>query len=183
MEAEDPLSDLADIHLPDAVPFWPPAPGWWVLAALLLAGLCWLGWLQFRAWQRRQRMQAALNELASVYRTYNERPAEAGTNEAGLAFLHGCNEILKRVALEHYPVLAVARLNGREWLGFLDVHGNTNGFSAGAGQVLGDGSYRPRFDADVDAVQALCSDWIRLQYRKQDAAADDATDHGQGVTA
>lgn len=55
MEAEDPLSQLADIHLPADVSFWPPAPGWWVLAALLMCGLCLLGLVQFRRWQQRQR--------------------------------------------------------------------------------------------------------------------------------
>jgi hypothetical protein len=183
MEAEDPLSELADIHLPDAVPFWPPAPGWWVLAALLLAGLGWLLWLQFRVWQRKQCMHAALAELTRVYNSYNGRPADAGTNEAGLAFLHGCNEVLKRVALEHNPVLAVARLNGGEWLAFLDTKGNTNAFTSGAGQVLGDGSYRPRFNADVDAVHTLCSDWIRQQYRKPETESGHDARDGQGVTA
>jgi hypothetical protein len=183
MEAEDPLSDLADIHLPDAVPFWPPAPGWWVLAALVLAGLGWLLWLQFLAWQRRQRMQAALAELDRVYRACNDRAAGISANEAGLSFLHGCNEVLKRVALEHYPVLQVARLNGSDWLAFLDSRGSTDGFSAGAGRVLGDGSYRPRFDADVDAVHTLCTEWIRLHFRKQDEVKDEANHHEQGVTA
>ena len=34
METEDPLSQLADIHLPEAVSAWPPAVGWWLLAGL-----------------------------------------------------------------------------------------------------------------------------------------------------
>ena len=32
------LSQLRDIHLPEAVPWWPPAPGWWMLFALVIAG-------------------------------------------------------------------------------------------------------------------------------------------------
>ena len=30
---------LRDLHLPDAIGWWPLAPGWWVLIALSLLGL------------------------------------------------------------------------------------------------------------------------------------------------
>ena len=36
MDSEELLAQLADIHLPAEVSYWPPAPGWWVLALLLL---------------------------------------------------------------------------------------------------------------------------------------------------
>jgi len=38
----NPLDQLRDIHLPEAVSWWPLAPGWWllmVLTCLLLVGL------------------------------------------------------------------------------------------------------------------------------------------------
>ncbi|MDD9890866.1 MAG: DUF4381 domain-containing protein, partial [Gammaproteobacteria bacterium] len=38
MDSEELLAQLADIHLPGEISYWPPAPGWWVLAALLLLG-------------------------------------------------------------------------------------------------------------------------------------------------
>ena len=36
MNKPDPLAQLRDIHSPEAIPFWPPAPGWWVLALMAL---------------------------------------------------------------------------------------------------------------------------------------------------
>ena len=183
MEAEDPLSELADIHLPDAVTFWPPAPGWWLLAALILAALGWLLWQQYRLWQRRQRMKSALAALKVVHDNYNNRGAEIPANEAGLSFLYGCNEVLKRVALEHFPVLEVASLTGTPWLMFLDSHATEKGFCNGPAQVLGDGSYRPRFDADVEAVYQLCADWITTQYRRLDDKQNAQSPEATGVTA
>ena len=36
MPEENPLINLKDIHLPPAVAIWPPAPGWWIVAVVLL---------------------------------------------------------------------------------------------------------------------------------------------------
>jgi len=54
---------LRDIHLPEPVGWWPPAPGWWALLALALAGAAAWGWL---AWRRRTRVRrAALADTCS----------------------------------------------------------------------------------------------------------------------
>lgn len=47
----DPLAQLRDIHLPEAVGWWPPAPGWWLLTLLFLSALVYavLWWRQRRA--------------------------------------------------------------------------------------------------------------------------------------
>src|SRR5690606_21829206 len=104
MEAEDPLSQLADIHLPDAVTIWPPAPGWWVLAALVLVAAAFLCRHQLRRVLVRRRMNSALGELEQAYHTWQLR-AEQGvdTNQAGLDLLYGFNAVLKRVALVYFP--------------------------------------------------------------------------------
>ena len=32
-------SKLADIHLPEAIGFWPVAPGWWIVLALMILAI------------------------------------------------------------------------------------------------------------------------------------------------
>ena len=66
MNESDPLAQLRDIHLPEAIPLWPPAPGWWLLT--LSAILCLA--LIARFWLRRHRAriyrQEALKELDDI---------------------------------------------------------------------------------------------------------------------
>jgi MYXO-CTERM domain-containing protein len=165
MEAEDPLSELADIHLPDAVSMWPPAPGWWLLAALVLFALVLLCRQQLARLFLRRKLGVALNELERVYQTFQTRQQDAAArNQAGLDLLYGFNAILKRVALLYYADAAVPKLTGAAWLRFLDQQDQGSAFSNGAGQALGYGTYRPVFDADVQALHALCRRWIMQCY-------------------
>jgi hypothetical protein len=161
MEAENPLSELADIHLPEAVAFWPPAPGWWVLAALAVLALVLLYRRQLAHMFLRRRLGSALRELEDAYRAFQ---AAGEKNAAGLQLLQTFNAVLKRVALLHYPDPDLPRLSGRAWLRFLDTRIDSADFTVGAGQVLGDGVYRPVFDADVDALYALCRRWVEQSY-------------------
>ncbi len=175
MEAEDPLAQLADIHLPGEVPFWPPAPGWWMLAGVVLLSFVLIGRYYYLQGQTRRRMNSALYELDQVYRTWQEKfQVETARNQAGLDLLYGFNAILKRVALVYYPQTDVAKLTGTAWLRFLDSadhsadHKADQGkdFSEGPGKVLRDGSYRPVFSADVDALHTLTEKWIMKRYLK-----------------
>ncbi len=161
MEAEDPLSELADIHLPDAVNFWPPAPGWWVLAVLVVIALVLVYRQQLARVFLRRRLGSALRELDKAYRVFKKASER---NEAGLQLLQTFNAVLKRVALVHYPDPELPRLNGRPWLRFLDAQMHSADFTVGAGQVLGDGIYRPVFNADVEALHALCRRWVEQCY-------------------
>lgn len=167
MEAEDPLSELADIHLPDAVSFWPPAPGWWVLALCLILALALLYRQQLARLFLRRRLGSALRELDAAYASFQAAPEPKA---AGLLLLQQFNAVLKRVALVHYRDPELPRLSGTAWLRFLDTQVGGTDFSTGAGRVLGEGIYRPVFDADVEALHTLCRHWIQQAYllkRKQ----------------
>jgi hypothetical protein len=171
MEAENPLSELADIHLPDAVGFWPPAPGWWVLAALAVLALVLLYRRQITRLYLRRRLKSALRELDIAYRAFD---AGSDRNADGLQLLHSFNAILKRVALVHFADPELPRLSGRAWLRFLDEKAGGTEFTAGAGQALGEGHYRPSFDADAAALHGLCRRWVEQCYLQPKAPATKA---------
>ncbi|ESQ16999.1 MAG TPA: DUF4381 domain-containing protein [Chromatiaceae bacterium] len=142
--------DLRDIQIPDMPSGWPPAPGWWLLAALGLAGLVLLGrhfWSQLRRIRRRRRIFAELNRLR--------------TEHCGPTLIRGISTLLKRVALSRFQRLDVAALTGPEWLAFLDRTGGAGGFQSGAGRVLAEGPYAPSPNCDANALLALAQDWLR----------------------
>jgi hypothetical protein len=95
----------------------------------------------------RRRLGAALRELDEAYRSFQ---AAGDRNAAGLQLLQSFNAVLKRVALVHF--------------GFLDARFDSADFTVGAGQPLGDGIYRPVFDADAEALHALCRRWVERCY-------------------
>lgn len=129
---------LRDIHLPAAPPWWPPAPGWWILAALALAALAWFAWrMRHRAQQARRRRL-----LARAWRELLERhPAERDP----AALVAGLSELLRRTARLHAP--HALALQGEAWLAFLDGADARRPFRDGPGRLLLDGPYRPAVPA------------------------------------
>ena len=151
---QDPLADLRDIHLPDPVSWWPPAPGWWLVAALALVLAAAGVWWARRAWARRRRwrrVSAALDAMLADYRRTGD----------GAALAAGISVLLKRVALAGWPRQEVAGLAGPAWLAFLDRTGGGGGFAGGAGRVLADAAYGAPAPVDGEALAALARRWIR----------------------
>ena len=55
--------DLRDIHLPRRAGWWPPAPGWWVLGAIVLAALVYLCVKLYLYTKRQAPASARMREL------------------------------------------------------------------------------------------------------------------------
>lgn len=156
MNAADPLAQLRDIHLPDPVSWWPPAPGWWVVTLLALAAIS-LGIFFIRKlWLRNRYRRAALRELHDL-----------GTNPQNdqKELLKKLSTLLRRVAVQAYGRNEVAPLSGDRWLEFLDRTGQTNQFSQGAAKVLGSGLYQSTIEADMEQVRKLIQRWIKEHKR------------------
>lgn len=139
---------LRDIHLPDPVGWWPPAPGWWLLTALIL--LLVGGFLGLRRRYRHRRYRRlALRELERLEQL---PPAELAA---------GLSRLLRRAALCHFPRGECAGLSGEAWLAFLDRPFADNPFSEGAGRCLLEAPYRPATEIDSRALIELARRWIK----------------------
>ena len=104
------LAQLRDIHLPDAVHMWPPAPGWWFAFGLMVLAVTVI-FLRVRA-NRRSLRRAALRELDSVENSYRI------TSDAAV-LARSLSALLRRTALARFGRARVAGLHGQEWIEFL----------------------------------------------------------------
>lgn len=149
-----PLDQLADIHLPDAVSWWPLAPGWWILLALII-----VAGIGFFIWRQRKRQNhyrvVAQQELAIIYANYQQSQDAAN-------YLHAISVLLRRTALTAYPSGFNASIKGQDWLNWLDaVCPGLNGkFSSDLGQSLLSSAYQKNPHIDAASLQQLCTDWI-----------------------
>ncbi len=154
--AVSPLDQLADIHLPDSVSWWPIAPGWWILLTLLIITLigCFI-------WHRRKQQNyyrvIAQQELAAIYTQYQQ------TQDAA-AYLHSLSVILRRTAITAYPHTFNASIKGTDWLNWLDAvcPANNEKFSGSVGHYLLSSAYQKNPQVDAAALYQLSEQWIKL---------------------
>ena len=149
----DLLSQLRDIHTAAPVGWWPPAPGWWVLALLLLVLLGWLGrrvLARYRVHQRRKQMLGWVDHLN----------ANIDPQRDPQAYLSTLNRIFKLVALRAFPDQHCAVLSGQEWVDFL-IEKTKKMQSAESLGVLAAGPYDPAPKFDPDQLSELSRYWIR----------------------
>lgn len=159
----DPLAQLRGLHLPDTIGWWPPAPGWWMLAALV-AGAIVITMIMMRA-RRHGVRRHALGEL----RALEQRWARDGDLHALAIAL---SELVRRVALMRFGNARVASLHGTQWTGFLASTARRSGrapggFANGAGHLLAVAPYAPAGSdviaraVDRGALISAARSWIR----------------------
>lgn len=149
---------LRGLHLPDAIGWWPLAPGWWLVIMLLVFGL---GLLLRNALQRRSQSAArrhALRQLDHHTSAYSDH---------GNAVTLGVevSELLRRAMLAYAPRADVAGLTGEAWLAWLDRDLAQPYFLKGAGRILLDLPYRNPASvgqpADLDGMLAAVRERLK----------------------
>ena len=75
----DPLAQLRDIHLPPPIEWWPPAPGWYVLALIVLGAVVGLLYYAWRIIKARRYRKYLIRQLDHAYD--NEQPLTLIANQ------------------------------------------------------------------------------------------------------
>jgi hypothetical protein len=147
------LAQMADIHGAAAPQWWPPAPGWWLLAGIVLVGLLVLARRFVLRLADRRRRRAWLAELDALRERHD--PAEAPHD-----YLAALNRLFRAVALRAFPGTACARLEGEEWVAFiaerLPAEAKLEPLA-----VLARGPYEPAPGFDDSALQHLAAAWVK----------------------
>ena len=146
---------LRDIHLPEAIGWWPPAIGWWLLAVLIPLSIALIYWV-YKRLTRKTAIKTAKQNLAAI------KDNTALDNNQKLREL---SMLIRRVAISVNPRTEAASLTGRQWLAFLDNSVTGAPFSEGCGQLLVDAPYRNTSPSEREISQliSLCEDWLKAQ--------------------
>ncbi len=163
MDSEELLAQLADIHLPEPVSLWPPAPGWWILALLLLVGIVLVVRRILQARTRRKICEFALAELDQCYQQLSSNN-ETDPDQAKLRYVNQVNSVLRRVALVHFPQSGVASLGGKAWVDFIQEKGESSLLNEELAAALAHGRFQTRCDVDSSALHEMSRVWVRGLY-------------------
>lgn len=137
------LDRLHDIIEPPPIPWWPPAPGWYVVVIAVAALLAWLLWRWSKSWRGNAYRRAALRELQKA-----RTPAAVA-------------EVLRRTALDIAPRSTVASLSGEAWPAWLAT-GLSEEMPQAVRDQLAAGVYRSATEpAELTLLQDYARKWIQ----------------------
>ena len=150
------IHGIDEIMLPEAITWWPSAPGWKVLGLTLLAWLLLRMVRLARRWWRNRYRREALSQLKKIQQ-------QAGSK--ALDVVASLPYYIKATALQAYPRAEVASLSGESWLAFLDAHYSGPSFAEGTGRKLLAVSYLPREQWQLDESESsrliqMAQQWI-----------------------
>ena len=155
--AEASLDNLHDIIVPEAVGFFPPAPGWNIILLLLLALLFHTLVKAYMRYKRSLYRREALKELD----TYRQHSKENASSLLMLA---------KRVAMAAYGREVIAKLYDDAWWDFMEKHSKAKVGSEtreDIAKLLYDASYTMNSELQ-DTVIKLVRLWIKTHKVKSD---------------
>ncbi len=146
---------LRDIHLPEAIGWWPPALGWWLVLGLICSLV--LAFFLLRRWLRNRRKEPkriARRELEKLQTEYLQ-------HHDPKLLVKEISILLRRLYLSSYPRAEVASLAGEAWLEFLDKQLGNSQFTQGQGRCLIEAPYQRNVAISVKTLLELC--WSLLQ--------------------
>ncbi len=126
---------LRDLHLPEAVSGWPPAPGWWFVFAIALLTLAYLLRVWLQRFSRGAARRYAMRQLDALLAAYEQ-------HRDIIRFGAAASALLRRTMLAYAPREDIAGLTGEAWLAWLDRDLAQPVFVTGAGRALIDLPYR-----------------------------------------
>jgi len=146
------LDQLQDIHGAAEPGWWPPAPGWWVLGAVVAVALILALLWAVRRLQEHLRRRRLLKELEGLADSFDPRTQ-------GAAYLAALNRVFRVIALRAFPGSDCARLQGKDWVAFIRdrMPGDSDLESLGA---LESGPYRPSPEFDAAGLHLHARRWV-----------------------
>jgi hypothetical protein len=161
-EAAALLEQLRDIELPEPASWWPPAPGWWAVAAAALIALFFLARFLNRRRLEGLYKKEARQLLADVHAEWD------GAQDVRV-FASSVHQLVRRVVIHHAGRDGVAGLTGSAFIEEANRL-STAAISPQTGSLLTEIGYRSNADvasvtdvdsvADVGAIEREVAEWL-----------------------
>lgn len=167
LNAETPASqalNLRDIHLPEAISWWPVAPGWWMLIASLFLIVI-VFFIINKIHASRQLKREIKSEMEAIKQQF-QKTQDKSRLAKSLSIL------LRRACISYYPKTNVAGLTGNDWLAYLDQTRNSTSsevfFQSDIGNILLSAPYLPDnsdMTFDTETLVRLCESWLHASHK------------------
>jgi hypothetical protein len=146
---------LRDIHIPEAISWWPLAIGWWITLAVIPIFL----WISFLIYKRLTRNTA----IKSAKKLLTELKQDKTKNE--MQKLQEISALIRRVAISISPREECAGLTGIAWLEYLDSSLKEKSFSQGIGKCLIEVNYWKTLPENFKLKELinLTERWLKVQ--------------------
>ncbi len=144
---------LRDIHFPDSVDWFPPAPGWWLLPIVLIALILLLR--RLRKKNRSVRIDKSVKaEVEAVLARYRQ---DADAQH----LIQQLSALLKRVGMTYLSREEVAAMSGVAWIERVDGLAGGRRFSPQVRELLATAPYRQQVEADASLIEDLINQMRR----------------------
>lgn len=145
------LSQLKDVHSPEAITWWPVAFGWWVLLLLSLATISVCVFFLWRRYQQNRYRKIAILELNRMHKRWLE-----SSNDQ--AYIASANVLLKRII----RILEPSALNQSSdtWVDTLDRY-HASLFSKETRHALAYQCYQAQTNTDINSLHIELRRWIK----------------------
>jgi hypothetical protein len=152
---EQQLTDILEQQLrppqtPEAISWWPVAPGWWVIAMLTLA-LVGYAIVKFRQNRKKNNYRrAALVILDAYYSDWQDCDNDGN-------YLLAANSVIKR-ACSHFDA-GSRKLSGNDWVNYLNEL-SKNQLSKATQAALANEIYQKQPKADIEVIHQDIKAWL-----------------------
>lgn len=154
--AHNPLSQLADIHIPTHINWWPPAPGWWLSFFIVIVGILITYFIINRYQKKWGYRNVALKLLQQQWKQHNP--------ESSLRTCQDFLTTLKRCVITAYPSEFTNGLHGEQWKNYLNDKTKKPYFGEKPSKLLTENQYKKNSAINEELVEALydaCKLWIK----------------------
>ncbi len=156
---------LKDIHLPDAVFWWPPAIGWWLLL-IMLPLIIWLIFVIVKKLREPVLKKSANAELKQVITAYKEHHDKQ-------LLVQQISIVLRRIGISYLNRNETAGIAGKKWYEMINQLVEKNKISDDMIDLLSQGPYQQKPDLDDQKINTLIEQvqqWVATLSRSKAGA-------------